>query len=65
MIIVGLGFGGNLVERLRISRLNYGLTRFTFDGQLALAQVALLPPITGWRMRSWVQDPLSACVTYK
>ena len=31
MIIVGLGFGGNLVERLRISRLNYGLKRFTFD----------------------------------
>ena len=31
MIIVALGFGGNLVERLRISRLNYGLKRFTFD----------------------------------
>ena len=56
MIIVGLGFGGNLVERLRISRLNYGLKGFTFDGQLDLAQIALLP---------WVQDPLSACVTYK
>jgi hypothetical protein len=24
-----------------------------------------LPIIMGWRLRPWVQDPMSACVTYQ
>jgi hypothetical protein len=31
-----------------------------------MAQLALPPPIImGWRVRSWVQDPLGHCVTYQ
>ena len=46
--------------------LQYCWPNINARSQWAMAQLALPPPIImGWRVRSWVQDPLGHCVTYQ